>query len=59
MTGGSIASVCMLFKQHHPEKPGACIIDFDIALVTAPALLIGVELGMLGPNRSCSHPTTH
>lgn len=47
VTGGSIANViCNAFKRI-PEKGGKTLIDYDIALLSEPCMLLGVSIGVI------------
>uniref|UniRef100_A0A1J3IC26 Sulfite exporter TauE/SafE family protein 2 n=1 Tax=Noccaea caerulescens TaxID=107243 RepID=A0A1J3IC26_NOCCA len=47
VTGGSIANVgCNLFVRNH-KSGGKTIIDFDLALLLEPCMLLGVSIGVI------------
>lgn len=45
--GGSIASTFVNARQPCPGHPSKCLIDFELALIVTPMLLVGVDLGVL------------
>lgn len=45
IAGGAIAGVAVTLHKRHPHDPNASLIDFDLALMLLPVLLIGVSLG--------------
>lgn len=47
VTGGSIANVgCNLFVRN-PKSGGKTLIDFDLALLSEPCMLLGVSIGVI------------
>ena len=45
IAGGNLAGVGVALTRCHPCKPGTPLIDFDLALVLTPILLLGVAVG--------------
>lgn len=45
IAGGSLASILVNLPQRHPWDPTRWLIDFDLALILTPALLLGVSAG--------------
>ena len=45
IAGGAIAGVAVTLHKKHPHDPTRPLIDFDIALMLLPFLLLGVSLG--------------
>ena len=45
IAGGAIAGVAVTLHKKHPYDPNATLIDFDLALMLLPVLLLGVSLG--------------
>jgi len=45
--GGSIANVGWNFIQEHPHHPGHPLVDFDVALLLQPNMLLGISLGVI------------
>ena len=45
ITGAGLSGVGCLLTRAHPLKPGEPLINFQIALLLAPFLLIGVGIG--------------
>ena len=50
--GAGLSGVGYLLTQQHPLKPACPLINFDVALMLAPFLLLGVGIGMLLPELS-------
>lgn len=47
ITCGALGSVAYSLGRRHPTAPNHTLIDFDLALSLAPALLLGVSTGVL------------
>lgn len=47
ITGGALGSVSYSLGRRHPNAATSPLIDFDLALVLAPPLLLGVSCGVL------------
>lgn len=47
ITGGALASVLTNAFTKHPKLPDRGVIDIDIALIFTPALLLGINTGVL------------
>ncbi|XP_022933189.1 sulfite exporter TauE/SafE family protein 5-like [Cucurbita moschata] len=47
VTGGSIANVFNSLFSKRSKSEGKCLINFDIALLTEPCMLLGVSIGVL------------
>ncbi|CAK0779361.1 hypothetical protein CVIRNUC_004754 [Coccomyxa viridis] len=47
IAGGAIAGVAVTLHKNHPHDPARPLMDFDIALMLLPFLLLGVSLGVL------------
>lgn len=45
IAGGAVAGVAVTLHKKHPHDPGRPLMDFDIALMLLPFLLLGVSLG--------------
>jgi len=45
--GGSIANVGWNFRQEHPLHAGHPLVDFDVALLLQPNMLLGISLGVI------------
>ena len=45
IAGGAIAGVAVTLHKKHPHDPARPLMDFDIALMLLPFLLLGVSLG--------------
>ena len=54
ITGGAIAGASFALFQVHPLQPDKPLIDFDLALLLIPSLLLGTSIGKLTSDRlSC------
>ncbi|CAL5218926.1 g672 [Coccomyxa viridis] len=47
IAGGAIAGVAVTLHKKHPHDPARPLMDFDIALMLLPFLLLGVSFGVL------------
>eukprot|EP00884_Botryococcus_braunii_P000942 jgi/Botrbrau1/10849/Bobra.0025s0027.1 len=47
IAGGALAGVLLYMFKHHPTDPTKHIIDFDLALMLTPSMLLGVAVGVL------------
>ena len=47
ITGGAVAGASFALFQAHPMCPDSPLIDFDLALLLVPALLLGTSIGEL------------
>ncbi|KAL3742066.1 hypothetical protein ACJRO7_017531 [Eucalyptus globulus] len=47
VTGGSIANVICNLVIKSPRSGGKCLIDYDIALLSEPCMLLGVSVGVI------------
>ncbi|XP_030456917.2 sulfite exporter TauE/SafE family protein 5-like [Syzygium oleosum] len=47
VTGGSIANVICNLIIKSPKFGGKCLIDYDIALLSEPCMLLGVSIGVI------------
>ncbi|KAK9808079.1 hypothetical protein WJX73_003368 [Symbiochloris irregularis] len=47
ITGGALSGVACLLLRRHPLNPSKHLIDFDLALMLTPMLLLGVSMGVL------------
>lgn len=48
VTGGSVANViCNFLFIKSPKFGGKCLIDYDIALLSEPSMLLGVSIGVI------------
>lgn len=45
ITGGAISGVACLITRRHPQDPSKFLMDFDLALMLTPTLLLGVSCG--------------
>ncbi|KAH9323312.1 hypothetical protein KI387_017951 [Taxus chinensis] len=45
--GGSVANVICYVPRRHPEFDGEPLIDYDIALLLQPNMLLGISLGVI------------
>lgn len=45
IAGGAVAGVAVTLHKKHPHDPSRPLMDFDIALMLLPFLLLGVSLG--------------
>ena len=45
ITGGAVAGTLFALFQKHPKKPELPLIQFDLALVLIPSLLLGTSIG--------------
>ncbi len=45
ITGGAIAGASFALFQTHPQHPDKPLIQFDLALVLIPSLLLGTSIG--------------
>lgn len=45
ITGGSVAGALFALFQVHPLQPDKPLIDFDLALLLIPSLLLGTSIG--------------
>ncbi len=45
IAGGGIAGVAVTLHKKHPYDPSRPLIDFDLALMLLPVLLLGVSMG--------------
>ena len=52
ITGGAVAGTSFALFQKHPAMPTCPLIQFDLALVLIPSLLLGTSIGKL------THPCT-
>lgn len=43
--GGALGSVACVVQQHHPADPRRPLIDYSLALVLTPTLLLGCNTG--------------
>ncbi|KAK9843827.1 hypothetical protein WJX81_007905 [Elliptochloris bilobata] len=50
ITGGAIAGVALSLRRRSPIDPSEPILDFPLALMLTPMLLLGVAVGVLGNN---------
>ena len=46
IAGGAVSGVACLMTRRHPLHPSKSLIDYDLALMLAPVLLLGVSVGM-------------
>lgn len=47
ITGGAIAGASFALFQKHPDKPQQPLIEFSLALILIPSLLVGTSIGVL------------
>ena len=47
ITGGATASVAIAVFGRHPADPGKPLLDYDVALMLTPVILLGVSIGAL------------
>jgi hypothetical protein len=47
VTGGSVANVMCNLRSTSPKYGGRTLIDFDIALLSEPCMLLGVSIGVI------------
>lgn len=47
VTGGSVANVMCNLRSTNPKFGGKTLIDFDIALLSEPCMLLGVSIGVI------------
>ena len=47
ITGGAIAGAAFALFQSHPLQPDKPLIDFDLALLLIPSLLLGTSIGTI------------
>lgn len=45
--GGSMATVGWNIQQEHPHHPGHPLVDFDVALLLQPNILLGISIGVI------------
>ena len=45
IAGGAVAGVAVTLHKKHPHDPARPLMDFDIALMLLPFLLLGVSFG--------------
>lgn len=60
ITGGAMSGVACLLLRRHPLDESKTLIDFDLALMLTPVLLLGVSVGKhtettRGMPTSCVH----
>lgn len=46
--GGALGSVACVVRQRHPADPRRPLIDYSLALVLTPTLLLGCNTGQQG-----------
>lgn len=49
IAGGAIAGVAVTLQKRHPYDPSRPLIDFDLALMLLPVVLLGVSMGAALP----------
>ena len=47
IAGGALAGVGVTLHKKHPYDPNKPLIDFDLALMLLPVILLGVSVGAL------------
>lgn len=47
ITGGALGAVAYSISRRHPRDASRTLVDFDLALVICPGLLLGVSTGVL------------
>ncbi|KAL0019812.1 hypothetical protein WJX77_007123 [Trebouxia sp. C0004] len=47
ITGGAIAGASFALFQTHPQHPDKSLIQFDLALLLIPSLLLGTSIGVI------------
>lgn len=47
IAGGALAGVALTLHKKHPYDPSKPLIDFDLALLLLPVVLLGVSVGAL------------
>ncbi|KAL0042540.1 hypothetical protein WJX79_002907 [Trebouxia sp. C0005] len=47
ITGGAIAGASFALFQTHPQRPDKSLIQFDLALLLIPSLLLGTSIGVI------------
>ncbi len=47
IAGGALAGVGVTLHKKHPYDPSKPLIDFDLALMLLPVILLGVSVGAL------------
>lgn len=53
ITGGAVAGALFALFQVHPSRSSQPLIDFDLALLLIPSLLLGTSIGKLAFSVSC------
>ena len=54
ITGGAVAGASFALFQVHPSRSNQPLIDFDLALLLIPSLLLGTSIGKLAFSVSCT-----